>query len=322
MAAIRIPKGWELPESAATPERVYLNRRRFLQRSGLLGLGAVAIAAGCDKAPAPDPAAAPWPPAWSALYPAKRNGRYTLDRPLTEESVAATYNNFYEFTENKALVAKASARFPSYPWTVEVTGLVRKPRVWDIDEILRLLPMEERLYRHRCVEAWAMAVPWTGIPLAAFIDKVEPLSSARYVRMVSFHDPARALGQSMQPWYPWPYYEGLTMAEATNELALLVTGIYGHPLPMQHGAPIRLVTPWKYGFKSIKSIVRIEFVEERPSSFWHDVTPDEYGFVANVEPGVPHPRWSQAFERMIGTGERVPTQLYNGYAAYVGSLYA
>jgi len=322
MAAIRIPKGWELPASAATPERVYLNRRRFLKRSGLLGLGAVAMAAGCGKAPAVDPGASPWPPAWNTLYPAQRNGKYTLDRPLTAESVAAMYNNFYEFTSVKSLVAKTAAHFPSYPWTVEVTGLVRKPRVWDIDAIVKAVPLEERLYRHRCVEAWAMAVPWTGIPLAAFIEKVEPLSSAKFVRMVSFDDPARALGQAQQSWYPWPYYEGLSLAEATNELALLATGIYGHPLPMQHGAPIRLVTPWKYGFKSIKSIVRMEFVDRQPPTFWNDVTPDEYGFVANVEPDVPHPRWSQATERMIGTGERLPTRLYNGYAAYVASLYA
>jgi len=323
MAGIRIPKGWELPESATTPERIYLDRRSFLKRSGLLGLGAIAMAAGCapgvSERTAPAPAG---PAAWSGLYPAPRNGRYTLDRPLTEESVAAMYNNFYEFTTDKTLVAKVSARFPSHPWTVEVTGLVRRPRVWDIDEILRAVPLEERLYRHRCVEAWAMAVPWTGIPFAAFIGKVEPLSSARFVRMVSFDDPARALGQAQQPWYPWPYYEGLTMAEATNELALLATGIYGHPLPMQHGAPIRLVTPWKYGFKSIKSIVKIEFVEEQPPNFWNDVAPAEYAFEANVEPDVPHPRWSQATERMIGTGERVPTRLYNGYATYVGSLYA
>jgi len=323
MAGIRIPKGWELPESATTPERIYLDRRSFLKRSGLLGLGAIAMAAGCapgvSERTAPAPAG---PAAWSGLYPAPRNGRYTLDRPLTEESVAAMYNNFYEFTTDKTLVAKVSARFPSHPWTVEVTGLVRRPRVWDIDEILRAVPLEERLYRHRCVEAWAMAVPWTGIPFAAFIGKVEPLSSAGFVRLVSFDDPARALGQAQQPWYPWPYYEGLTMAEATNELALLATGIYGHPLPMQHGAPIRLVTPWKYGFKSIKSIVKIEFVEEQPPNFWNDVAPAEYAFEANVEPDVPHPRWSQATERMIGTGERVPTRLYNGYATYVGSLYA
>jgi sulfoxide reductase catalytic subunit YedY len=325
MAAIRIPRGWEIPASQTTAEEIYLDRRRFLKTAGLGGIGALALASGCGGATSDKGAAwagLPAPEAWKGLYPARRSERFRLDRALTGEAVAARYNNFYEFTADKEGVAALAAKFPFYPWQVEVAGLVSRPKVYDIDDLLRMVPLEERLYRHRCVEAWAMAVPWTGIPFKALILKLAPLSSAKFVRMVSFSKPDLALGQAMQSWYPWPYYEGLTMAEATSELALLATGIYGHPLPMQHGAPIRLVTPWKYGFKSIKSIVRIEFVEQRPRSFWSDVAPAEYDFIANVDPAVPHPRWSQATERLIGTGERVTTQPFNGYGEFVASLYA
>ena len=325
MSNIRIPKAWEIDESLATPESHYLNRRHFLRQAGIAGLGALAVATGCGGAPAePAPRAAGIAPpdSWKGLYPAPRSAKYTLDRALTDEKVAARYNNFYEFTTDKEGVAALAARFPYYPWQVEVAGLVKSPRTYDIDDILRMVPMEERLYRHRCVEAWSMAVPWTGIPFAALIGKLEPLSGAKFVRLVSFHKPELAPGQAMQEWYKWPYYEGVTMAEATNELALLATGIYGHPLPMQHGAPIRLVTPWKYGYKSIKSIVKIEFVEKQPPTFWNDIAPAEYGFVSNVDPAIPHPRWSQATERLIDTGERIPTRPFNGYGEYVASLYA
>ncbi|HET6372241.1 MAG TPA: protein-methionine-sulfoxide reductase catalytic subunit MsrP [Candidatus Polarisedimenticolia bacterium] len=320
---IKIPRGWEIPELESTPEEIYLGRRRFLELAGIAGLGALAAATGC--AATSGETAAPeekgMPAAWKGLYPARRNERYTLDRPLTDETVAARYNNFYEFTTDKELVGTLAKRFPSHPWQVEVGGLVKKPRTYDIDDLVRMLPLEERLYRHRCVEAWSMAVPWTGIPLKAFVEKVEPLSGARFVKMISFKKPELAPGQALQSWYPWPYYEGLTMAEATNELAMLATGIYGHPLPMQHGAPIRLVTPWKYGYKSIKSIVKIEFVEKQPPTFWNDLAPTEYDFPANVNPAVPHPRWSQATERLIDTGERVPTRPFNGYGEFVASLY-
>lgn len=329
MSNIRIPKGWKIDESLATPERLYLDRRRFLRQTGIAGLGALAVATGCGAPaetalpPAPQAGAGIAPPdGWKILYPATRSPKYTLDRPQTDESVAARYNNFYEFTTDKEGVAALAAKFPYYPWQVEVTGLVKTPKIYGIDELLKLVPLEERLYRHRCVEAWSMAVPWTGIPLAALIKKLEPLSGAKFVRLVSFQKPELAPGQAMQTWYPWPYYEGVTMAEATNELAFLATGIYGHPMPMQHGAPIRLVTPWKYGYKSIKSIVKIEFVESQPPTFWNDFAPDEYGFVSNVNPAVPHPRWSQASERLIDTGERVPTLPFNGYGEFVASLYA
>ena len=206
-----------------------------------------------------------------------------------------------------------------------MAGLVAKPKIYDFDELLRKMPLEERLYRHRCVEAWAMAVPRTGFPLKAFIEAVEPLSSARYVKMTTFFNPKEAPAQWYMPGWPWAYSEGLTMAEATNELALLVTGIYGHELPKQHGAPLRLVVPWKYGYKSIKSIVRIEFTAEQPSTFWNTFVPDEYDFDANVNPDVPHPRWSQAEERMIEADDDNPslrpTLLYNGYEEYVRHLY-
>lgn len=315
MSLIRIPRGWEIPERLATPEAVYLNRRRFLKELGTAGLGltGLALAAGADRAAAEDGA---------ALYPAKRNPAYALDRALTEEKVAASYNNFYEFTTSKDEVREKVEKFQPHPWQVEIKGLVHNPRVYDFDELVRRMPLEERLYRHRCVEAWAMAVPWTGFPLKALIDEVQPLGSARYVRMLSFNRPDQAPGQRWQPWYPWPYFEGLSLAEATNELAFMATGIYGHELPKQHGAPLRLATPWKYGFKSIKSIVTIEFVEAQPATFWNQIAPSEYDFYANVNPAIPHPRWSQATEKLIGTGERVPTQRYNGYGEYVAKLYS
>jgi sulfoxide reductase catalytic subunit YedY len=206
------------------------------------------------------------------------------------------------------------------PWTVEVAGLVDEPKTYDIDALIRTFPLEERIYRHRCVEAWAMVVPWTGFPLAALLKKAGVQAGAKYVRFESSDRPLLGKTQSFRE-FPWPYTEGLTLAEATNELAFLVTGMYGHPLLKQHGAPIRLVLPWKYGFKGAKSIARITVTDEQPRTFWNTVIPHEYGFVANVEPDVPHPRWSQRTERMLGTGERRPTQLYNGYGEWVAKLY-
>ncbi len=254
------------------------------------------------------------------LYPAQRNARYTLDRPLTDEIVAATSNNFYEFSTTKGAVWRLVERFRTRPWTLEVAGLVHKPATFDIDRIVRRIGVEERLYRLRCVEAWSIAVPWTGFALNKLLALVEPQSNARYLRFVSFHDPDVAPGQR-DTYFPWPYYEGLRIDEAMNELTILATGVYGHELPKQHGAPIRLVVPWKYGFKSIKSVVRIELVSERPRTFWSDVVASEYDFVANVDPNVPHARWSQATETVLGTGEVRPTLPYNGYAAYVAGLY-
>lgn len=322
---IKIPKGWEIPESEVTPESIYMNRRKFLVSMGTAGAYTLALLSGCtrfgDNGPEIKPLSA-WPlsEAEAAIYPAQRNLNFTLDRSLTQESVAARFNNFYEFSSDKDDVWKKVDRFETHPWQIEVTGLVEKSMTFNPDDLLRLMPMEERLYRLRCVEAWAMAVPWTGFPMKAFIDYVRPLSKARFVRFVTVH--FKKSGDLFSFNAPWPYTEGLTMAEAVNPLTLLVTGIYGHPLPKQHGAPMRLIVPWKYGYKNIKSIVKIEFTDRQPATFWNTVTPDEYDFMANVNPNVPHPRWSQATEKMIGTGERRKTLLYNGFGQYVASLYA
>ena len=306
-------RGWELPEREATPETVFRDRRRLIQ----------AAAAGSI-------AAAAWPVAARAattegdptadLYPGPRNPAYTLDRPLTPEKVATTYNNFYEFGSSKGIWKRARDNLRIRPWTVHLDGDVEQPIEIGFDDLVRKMGVEERLYRHRCVEAWAMAVPWSGFPMAKLVEFAKPLAKAKYVRMETFNDPDMASGQK-EFWYPWPYVEGVTMEEATNELAFIVTGLYGKPVPAQNGAPLRLALPWKYGFKSIKSIVRFTFTDERPKSFWEKVQGREYGFWANVNPEVPHRRWSQASERMIGTDERRKTLLYNGYGEFVAHLY-
>jgi sulfoxide reductase catalytic subunit YedY len=254
------------------------------------------------------------------LYPAKLHHNFAvIDRDLTREAEAARYCNFYEFSITKE-VWRYIKPFQPHPWTIEVGGLVHRPRTFGFEELLRMFPLEERIYRHRCVEAWAMAVPWTGFPLASLVKAVEPMMSAKYVRFESFDRPEQA-SRMQNRNQPWPYTEGLTIVEATNELAFLATGIYGHALPKQHGSPIRLVVPWKYGFKSAKSLVKIEFTETRPATFWNTVQPQEYDFEANVNPDVPHPRWSQRSERMLGSGERRETQIYNGYGEWVAGLY-
>ena len=318
MTYIKIRPDWAMSENQATPESVYLNRRRFLKQMGFAGAG-LTLMNGCAWAQG-DTVADQLKPFQAQKVDAPRNMGFTLDRPLTEEVVAASYNNFYEFSFGKDKIWKLVERFETRPWEVEVSGLVENPRVYDLDDLMKL-PHEERLYRFRCVEAWAMAVPWIGFPMKALIDQVKPKSSAKYVRMLTFLKPDQAPQQHSQSRQPWPYFEGLTIEEAMNELTLLVTGIYGHILPGQHGAPVRLIVPWKYGFKSIKSIVSIQFTNRKPRTFWNTLAPSEYHFEANVNPKVPHPRWSQATERMIDTGERRPTQLYNGYEAYVAGLY-
>ena len=319
---IKKKHGWELPESAATPQHVFVNRRRILKA---IGAGSLILAAPVVLRPTESGgksvsvAAAGTGDPSAFLYPVPRNERYRLDRPLTAEKFATSYNNFYEFGSHKR-ISDAAQRLPIRPWQVRIEGMVEKPFTIDIDDLLKRMPLEERLYRHRCVEAWSMAVPWSGFPMKALVDFAKPLSSTKYLQMETFHDPAVAPGQR-QSWYPWPYVEGLTIAEATNELAFLVTGIYGKPLPRQNGAPLRLAVPWKYGFKSIKSIVRFVFTDKRPKSFWESLNSSEYGFWANVNPNVPHPRWSQATERVLGTDERVPTRIYNGYGEFVADLY-
>ena len=311
---IKVPRGWELPESAATPEHVYLNRRAFM---GAVAAGPAVAAASAILSPTAALAQEDDPTA--DLYPVPRNARYRVERELTDEEVATTYNNFYEFGSHKE-IWRAAQNLPIRPWTVTFDGMVEEEQTVDIDTLIRAMPLEERVYRHRCVEAWAMTVPWSGFEMSHIVDFARPLSSARYIRMETFQDPDIASGQR-QFWYPWPYIEGVTMAEAMNELSFMVTGLYGRPVPRQNGAPLRLVLPWKYGFKSIKSVVRFTFTDERPVSFWEELQASEYGFWANVNPEVPHPRWSQATERLIGSNERVPTRIFNGYGEYVAHLY-
>jgi sulfoxide reductase catalytic subunit YedY len=244
-----------------------------------------------------------------------------VDHPVTAEAVSTGYNNYYEFTEQKDLVHKLAEGFVSRPWEIEIKGLVEKPRKIDVDDLIGQMPLEERVYHHRCVEAWTIFVPWIGFPMMSFIKWCRPQAKARYVRMMSFYRPGQAPGQQRSTWYPWPYFEGLTLQEATNELALLVVGMYGKTLPNQNGAPLRLHVPWKYGYKGIKGIVRFEFTEKQPPTFWDVVVPNEYDFQANVNPAKPHPRWSQATERLVETGERVPTRMYNGYENFVAYMY-
>jgi sulfoxide reductase catalytic subunit YedY len=305
-------RGWEIPERLATPEQLFFNRRAFLAAGGAAALALSPQLAWAQRvADLPDPT--------GALYPVTRNDKYTIDRPITDEKISTNYNNFYEFGSSKT-IAKAAQALKLRPWTVKIDGMVEKAQEIGIDDLVRKMPLEERLYRHRCVEAWSMAIAWSGFPFAKLVELAKPLSSAKYVRMETFLDSSTASGQR-QTWYPWPYVEGLTMAEATNELAFLVTGAYGKPVSKQMGAPLRLAVPWKYGFKSIKSIVRFHFTDQRPKSFWEALQASEYGFWANVNPQVPHPRWSQATEELIGLGERRPTLMFNGYGDYVAHLY-
>jgi sulfoxide reductase catalytic subunit YedY len=308
MFSIHRKPRWAIPESEVTPEAVWLDRRQ------LIG-GVTAMAA---LAPLPLGAAESDPSA--GLYPAPRNERYTVEGDITPEEINSRFNNFYEFGSHKNIASAAQA-LPTRPWEIAIDGLVEKPATWAIDDLLRQVSLEERIYRIRCVEAWSMTIPYTGFPLSRLVELARPLSSARYLRFETFHNPAVASGQK-QVWYPWPYVEGVTMAEAANELAFLVTGAYGKPAAKQFGAPIRLSLPWKYGFKSIKSIVRISFTEERPRTFWQEIAPHEYGFWANVNPDVPHPRWSQATEQILHTRETVETRLFNGYGEMVAHLYS
>ncbi len=326
-------KDWEVNQPC-TPESAFRARRTFLKNTagavGLATLGAIgacadssATTAGTDTTAPPNKELAVTlnPKSGNLFLPGKRNTKYTVERPITEETVSGAYNNFYEFTQAKGGVWPLARGLKTKPWQVEITGHVAKPRTIDFDDIIRNMPIEERVYRLRCVEAWAMTVPWTGFPLQALLDWIEPTSNARFVRMVTFFRPEQARSQRPPTPWRWPYYEGLTIEEAANELAFIATGSYGHELPNQHGAPLRLLLPWKYGYKSIKSIVKIDLTEHKPATFWHDAVPSEYDFWANVNPAAPHPRWSQASERILGSDERRPTLPYNGYGRYVHHLY-
>jgi sulfoxide reductase catalytic subunit YedY len=317
---IKTKRGWELPEREATPEHVYFNRRRFLGTSaaigatvGLLGCGEEQKAeAQSTAAAAPDPSA--------GLYPFKRNETYKLDRNLTDEQWATTYNNYYEFSSGKRLVEEAQA-LPIRPWVLTIDGMVEKPIQIGVDDLMKKMPLEERLYRHRCVETWSMAVPWSGFALKELVKLAQPKAEAKYLRFESFMNPEVAPGQNSFQ-FTWPYIEGLTIEEANNDLAFMVTGMYGKPAPKQNGAPLRIALPWKYGFKSAKGLVKITFTDQRPVSLWQAFAPNEYGFWANVNPDVAHPRWSQATEDLLGPDEPRPTLIYNGYGEFVAPLYA
>ena len=312
---IRSKRSWELPESAATPEDIYLNRRSILK-----GLAGTAAAGGLAGIAGPAFAQAD-----RAAMEAPRNEAFTIDRDLTPEDINIEYNNFYEFGSHKRIFSAAESQLRPRPWTVEIDGMCANPQTLDIDDLIAKMTLEERLYRHRCVEAWSMTVPWIGFPLRKLVEMAEPDSGAKFVRFETFNDPDMAEGIKSQPWYPWPYVEGLTMAEAMNDLPLMVVGAYGKQVANSMGAPLRLHLPWKYGFKSLKSIVRISFVDKQPLGFWEEIALTsrsmEYGFYANVNPDVPHKRWSQATERVLHTDERVPTLLFNGYAEEVAGLY-
>lgn len=325
MAHFHFPPAWKISDPA-TPESIYLDRRQALRAAGLGTLAMAIPQFACANTDAKDtePGVSVQPAVggYGDKFPAERNPSYGLgDLELTPEQVSSRHNNFYEFTTTKDRVWELAQDYSVEPWKVEVGGLVKKPRTLDLDDVFGRFPLEERLYRFRCVERWAMQVPWTGYPLRQLIDFLEPLPSAKYVRFVSLLDKRGLPGQRSQSWYPWPYYEGLRMDEATHDLAFVVVGSYGHALPMQHGAPWRLACPWKYGYKSPKSLVRIEFSAEQPGTFWNDLQAAEYGFYSNVEPHKPHPRWSQQWETDIGTGTTRDSVLYNGYADLVGSMY-
>jgi sulfoxide reductase catalytic subunit YedY len=302
----------DIKSSEITAPHVYLNRRAFI-----MGIGALALTPACTDAATP---------ATGQPLKAPRNEAFTLEDAPTKFESASTYNNFYEFGVNKDDPARLAHTLKPRPWTVSVEGHIAKPKAYDIDELLRLFPLEERVYRLRCVEGWSMVIPWIGYPLASLIKRVEPTSQARFVEFTTLKDPEQFPGQRGGLFsfsgLDWPYIEGLRLDEALHPLTLLTFGMYGQVLPNQNGAPVRLVVPWKYGFKSAKSIVRIRFVSDQPKVAWEKAAPNEYGFYSNVNPTVDHPRWSQATERRIGEFRRRKTLMFNGYADQVASLYA
>jgi sulfoxide reductase catalytic subunit YedY len=316
--------GLEIPTSEITPKDIYLSRRKFM--TGAAALTATAALAACSpaslvKPESSAPASATEAPA--AGEPAPTESAAITDElgdPATSYQDVTNYNNFYEFTLDKEKVAPMAANYPTSPWRVEVGGLVRNPGVYSGDDFRTQYDQEERIYRMRCVEGWSMVIPWQGFPLAKLLQEVEPKAEAKYVRFETILDPEKMPGQRSR-WYEWPYIEGLRVDEAMNDLAILSTGLYGEELLPQNGAPVRLVVPWKYGFKSIKSIVKIDLVEEMPTSLWMNAAPNEYGFYANVNPEVDHPRWSQASERRIGELGRRRTLMFNGYEEQVAHLY-
>ncbi len=290
-------RGWEISESHVTSESLFFNRRQIV--AGLATLPLIGSAQAAVNAKFAD-----------------------AGRPVTDELQNTTYNNFYEYGTSKS-ISDAAQALVTKPWSITIDGLVDAPLTLQFEDLMKKMPVEDRIYRHRCVEAWAMVVPWTGFALKDLIGMAKPKAEAKYVRFETFNDPKMAPGQEpgLFSSFPWPYVEGLTVAEAMNDLSFIATGAYGKDLPKSMGAPLRLHTPWKYGFKSIKSIVKISFVAEQPMNFWQAIQSSEYGFWANVNPEVSHPRWSQATEEVLGTGERVPSVIYNGYGEFVADLY-
>ena len=299
---------WDIKETFVTDERIVKSRRAFLG-----SLGAVSITGGFGTDVLANTA---WANQNSQAAP--RNEKFNTIENITPEKLSSKYNNFFEFGSTKN-IWKEAQNLNTKEWAINISGLVEKPFTLDTDDLTKKFPLEERIYRHRCVEAWSMVVPWKGFQLSKLVDFARPLSSAKFLEFKTFFSPNEATEQRAR-WYPWPYTEGLTIEEATNELSFMVVGAYGKSLHKQFGAPIRLHLPWKYGFKSIKSIVEINFTSKRPVSFWETLANNEYGFWANVNPDVSHPRWSQKTERVLGGGER-DTELYNGYGAQVAGLY-
>jgi methionine sulfoxide reductase catalytic subunit len=310
---MRIRRSAHLPWSEITPEHVYLNRRTFM-----VGVAALALGGGAEASAAPTPAA--------PSLKATRNPSLSLDEPPTKFESATTYNNFYEFGLNKDDPSRLASSLKPRPWTLKIEGEVAKPRTWDVDELIKAFPLEERVYSLRCVEGWSMVIPWIGFPLSAVLKQSEPTSKARFVEFFTLLDPAQFPGQKPGLFggsaLDWPYVEGLRLDEAMQPLTLLTVGMYGQVLPNQNGAPVRVVVPWKYGFKSAKSIVRIRLATEQPKTSWEKAAPHEYGFYSNVNPAVDHPRWSQATERRIGEFRRRKTLPFNGYGDQVAALYA
>jgi len=310
---MRKTPSWKLPDSAVTPEADYLRRREFLRAFGL-GLAATVLLPSALRAA-------------TAGFPDSLNPAFRLDGvKLTPYELVTSYNNFYEWglaKEDPKVFANRG--WKTEPWTIEIGGLCNRPGKYDVNDLVKVMGgIEQRNYRHRCVEAWSMVVPWDGFPLAKLVALCEPMAEAKYLQFTTFFDPAICPGQRSHE-FAWPYTEGLTLAEANNELAFLATGIYGKPLLNQNGAPIRLVVPWKYGFKGAKSLAKIDFVSDQPKTLWNEMAPDEYGFYANVNPEVDHPRWSQKTERVIGGGffsGKQPTLMFNGYEKEVAALYA
>jgi sulfoxide reductase catalytic subunit YedY len=318
-----VRKAPDIKYSEITPKKLYLNRRQFI--TGSTALAACAFAgpfkirwAGGLNQEMGAPAA---PHKAPQLVITKRTKFIQPGDKITAYSDAANYVNFYEFSTGKREAVERAANFRTRPWTVTVEGLVKEPKKYEIDEIIQMFPLEERVYRWRCVEAWSMVIPWIGFPLAEWIKKCEPTSAAKFVEFTTLYDPEQMPGQRTAV-LKWPYVEGLRLDEALHPLALIGLGMYDEFLPPQNGAPIRLVVPWKYGFKSIKSIVKIRFVDKMPRSAWMRARPEEYGFYANVNPFVSHPRWSQKKERRIGEDGKRETVIFNGYEDQVGGLYA